>query len=98
MNNLRFLKVNCTKAFRISIDLNETGNDLIKECFHQSFLFQSLKSGHPNLNNARTPLKWKKLKLHIRHVMLREFKNNKTTTETAKKNSCVFDQGVITDL
>ena len=26
------------------------------------------------------------LKVHIQHVMLWEFKNNKNTTETAKKN------------
>ena len=30
------------------------------------------------------------LKMHIRHVMFREFKNNKNATETAKIISCVY--------
>ena len=37
-----------------------------------------------------------KLKVHIRHVMLWEFKNNKNATETAQKISCVYGQDVIT--
>ena len=37
------------------------------------------------------------LKVHIRHVMLWEFKNNKNATETAKKICSVYGQGVITD-
>ena len=37
------------------------------------------------------------LKVHIRHVMLWRFKNNKNTTETAKKILSVYYQGVITD-
>ena len=36
------------------------------------------------------------LKVHIRHVMLWKFKNNKNTTETAKKIMSVYSQGVIT--
>ena len=36
-------------------------------------------------------------KVHIKHVMLWEFKNNKDATETAQKNSSVHGQGIITD-
>ena len=36
------------------------------------------------------------LRVHIWHVMW-EFKNNKNAAETAKKNSCIYDQGIITD-
>ena len=36
-------------------------------------------------------------KVHIWHVMLWEFKNNKNTAETAKKISSVYNQRVITD-
>ena len=35
--------------------------------------------------------------MHIQHVMLCEFKNNKNATETAKKNCSDNVQGVITD-
>ena len=37
------------------------------------------------------------LKVHFRHVMLWEFKNDKNATEKAKKISSVFDQSIITD-
>ena len=37
------------------------------------------------------------LKMHIRYVMLLELKNNKSTTETAKKICSTQDQDVITD-
>ena len=33
--------------------------------------------------------------MHIRHVCLREFKNNKNAAEIAKKISSIFDLGVI---
>ena len=36
-------------------------------------------------------------KVPIWHVMLWEYKNNKNTTEKAKKICCVYSQGVITD-
>ena len=35
--------------------------------------------------------------MHIRHVMLWEFKTNKTPKETAKNISTVYGQGVVTD-
>ena len=35
------------------------------------------------------------LKIHIPHVMLWEVKNDKNTTETTKKISSVYDQGVL---
>ena len=35
--------------------------------------------------------------MHIWHVMLFKFKNNKNTTETAKKHFSVYGQGVLTD-
>ena len=38
-----------------------------------------------------------KLKIYIRHVMLLEFKNGKSPSETAKKNSRVYAQGFIID-
>ena len=37
------------------------------------------------------------LKVHIWHVMLWEFKNNKNAAETAKKISSVYGQSVIPD-
>ena len=37
------------------------------------------------------------LKVHIGHVMSWEFKNNKNTTETAKKMFSVYSQSVITE-
>ena len=37
------------------------------------------------------------LKVHIQHVMLWEFKNNKNATRTAKKICSVYGQGDITD-
>ena len=37
------------------------------------------------------------LKVHIRHVMLWEFKNKKNATETAKKICNVYGQDIITD-
>ena len=39
----------------------------------------------------------KEMKVHIRYVMLWEFKNNKNNTETARKISSVYGQDVITD-
>ena len=39
-----------------------------------------------------------KLKVYIRPVTLWEFKNIKNATETAKKISCIYCQGVITVL
>ena len=35
--------------------------------------------------------------MHIRLVMLRDFKNNKSTIETRKKLSSVYGQSVIID-
>ena len=43
------------------------------------------------------PLKMEELKVHIWHVMLWEFKNNKNATETAKKISSIHGHRVITD-
>ena len=37
------------------------------------------------------------MKVHSRHVMLWEFKKNKTATETAGKISSVYDQVIIND-
>ena len=37
------------------------------------------------------------LKVHIRHVMLLEFKNNQNARETIKKIWSVYGQGVIND-
>ena len=38
-----------------------------------------------------------KLKVHIRYVMLCEFKNNKNTTETAKNICSFYSHSVIID-
>ena len=38
-----------------------------------------------------------KLKVYIWHVIWWEFRNNKNATETAKKISSVYGQGIITD-
>ena len=39
----------------------------------------------------------KEVKVHIRHLMLWKFKNNKNSTETSKKMASIYGQGVITD-
>ena len=41
--------------------------------------------------------KMKEVKLHIQHVMLWEFRNNKNAKETTKKICSVYEQVVITD-
>ena len=43
------------------------------------------------------PPKTDELKVHIWHLLLREFKNNKNAKETAKKICSVHDQSVKTD-
>ena len=39
----------------------------------------------------------RELKVHIKYIMLSEFKKNRNDTETAKKVSQVYNQGVIID-
>ena len=66
--------------------LKATENDLIKDCLHRSFLFQLRNSSNHNVIHDLTTPKMEELKVHIRHEMAREFKNNKTQWKQLMKS------------
>ena len=53
---------------------------------------------HRNFNYDLTPLNLEELKVHIRHTMLWEFKNNKKLKKTTENKSSADEQNVISDL
>ena len=58
LDNFHFLKASCDYAFHTSNVFNTTGNYLIKEWLHLSFLFLEGKSLQRNLINNLTSLIW----------------------------------------
>ena len=63
------IKASCNNTFQTSNVLNTTGNYLIKEKLHRSFLFQKWKSEH-QLNLWFHASKMEKLKVHMLYTHL----------------------------